>query len=368
MSGGLIAVCKRRGGWSPLSLPGLRALYEADAGITLGGPQGATATTVADQSGNARDLGWDPANPDSDPLHVAGDEFGGATPAPGIAADGTNDRLFLKPIGTPPGSGTKDTLASGLSFLATVRLDPSNRDYSHGTANPSGMTAANLVHWLDPSDSRNVEAYATKVHRWLYRSGPAGTQIGAAIQPKDARKPTTSTLAGRNAIAFGGGAVNLYTQAQIPNAVTLFNVIRLDSIGAGDHCFAATAGASISSASFPWGIRANQGGNWQVLTQVDYITSTKPCVVGNTICVCTTMTLNAQEAFINNTSIGTRTDAQNNVGYIFYGAGVYGLYPGTFDSTATWTMGEQLVFDAVLSAGDRTAVYNYLAAKWGPFA
>jgi hypothetical protein len=239
--------------------------------------------------------------------------------------------------------------------------------------------------WLDASDATTITSVAGLVSQWTDKSanGYTFTQATSTNQPTTG----TRTINSKNVLDFDGTTDYLYSTAAISTwkflhstASTIFIVANTD-VTNGSHSFISTQAGSTSRIGF---YTYQDMGNMYARADKGSAGNT----VYNSAYALSYGTGNYYFTYKSDPANGTAADrikiSQN--GGTYYGTNTATNSPSTADSEnsltigclldlfngvrypGSWhngTIGEILIYDSALSAGNITDTQDYLATKWG---
>lgn len=237
--------------------------------------------------------------------------------------------------------------------------------------NPRSVSSKQLISWHKADSGITT---GTGVAAWADQSGNGFTasQATGGLQPA----LDTSTLNGRPSLNFTSGKYMLFP-AGYSSFVTgddkpfsVFTVMRFVSISVGIYCLPLAFGQNTPSGqfletaiSFSSGIKASIGKNdgsatfsqstTTVSTNTNYImqwnyTGTIVNIFANNTQILTNATLNKNSVTLDNAGINiTPTASSTDIG------------------TATWYMGEQILYNGILTQAETDNMYQYLKNSWG---
>ncbi len=223
----------------------------------------------------------------------------------------------------------------------------------------SPLNLPGLQVWLDPSDSATVTLVATKVSQLNDKSGNAKH----VTQGTDSRRPTITTLNGLNALSFAGAQAlghSSLTAVPLGTAQTVLMVATKSTGAGGAYTITMTDGAAqanhmtIASNYAPGAFEVYAQNVFSVQFTI-VVSSTGHHVVG----------LRRDGTAITGrydaAASGSGTASANNAVY----AWALGAQGPDALAPMTGTIGEVIITNTALSAGDLASAESYLKSRWG---
>lgn len=237
---------------------------------------------------------------------------------------------------------------------------------------PKSVTSRSLVSWHRADQGTTI---ATGVSAWqdLYTGNFTVSQSTGSLQPGlDA-----STLNGKTSINFTGGKYMLFPAGYTSfitgddKPITIFTVARFGNIAAGLYALPLSFAQNVNptsqfmetAVSFSSGIKAGYGKSDGSST---FLNSTTNLANNTNYILQWSYTGTAITILANNTQIlASSTLNKNSVTLDNAGLNILPSLNSTDIGTANWYMGEQIVYNGVLTTEESAGVYNYLRNFWG---
>ena len=252
----------------------------------------------------------------------------------------------------------------------TANFTPTTECYPTSSLHPALPSIDGLGLHLDATVAASITITGSGVSTWADQSG----NDNDVTQSTDANRPTETTINSLNAILFDGSdflsrlAASVGTELDGP-AHTVFAVVNKQydvadlwpGVISRSNLSWTTGWRIASPDSTGTGMNASMGhfssrtaGITTTSTGADAFDIYAFTIVGDD---------DALNTFLNNTLVDTEDPAS------MASASLFDLVVGASDNSTNsyglvGSIGEILIYDTVLSADDRTAVYDYLAGKW----
>ncbi len=233
---------------------------------------------------------------------------------------------------------------------------------------PESVTG--LTAWWDPSDTATITASGGKVTQMLDKSGMRNHLYQAATYG-----PTTGTRTqnGLNVLDFYATIrSSLYTETfSQRQPLTIFVVAQTDSLTCDSYGKSCILGWSSMTSAANAGACIAQGGSLGQMQLYAGTFTTLQYITANTATQFTAVFDGASSHLdMNGTASANGNPGSNsygNISRVMLGQVVYDYTADHAGYDAAWNgwIGELLVYDGALSAGDRATVEAYLKAKWG---
>ena len=219
--------------------------------------------------------------------------------------------------------------------------------------------------WLDGADSNTLDLSGNSITRWKDKSGNSNDATGY-------QSPSRTTINGVSAIALGGSnnfdGRNINTSASI----TVFAVAsNATSTGYNRLISLATIGAAGADAfTNNYIVALEQTNNNNIGFERNFgSVGTIGAMGSNPFLVCTVSTTTSTFGFLNGTAGTSNTYAlKSSFNYSNYSIG-RSIQSGFVGSNPNWvwpgSVGEVIVYNSLLTTGERQEVEGYLAWKWG---
>ena len=247
---------------------------------------------------------------------------------------------------------------------------------------PTSISGLKL--WLDASDTSTISLSGSAVTQWNDKSGNSYNfnQSTAGNRPLSG----TRTINSKNVIDFDGtddrlvsmsaksvwvfmhSANSTYFWAGVSDTTNADNYLMADSVGTGSQrgwVSGISSSAKVTVSAYSGNAAGAAGAVLEGVTTTSYTTSPFYQTVKTSPTAATAdrakIAINAGSFEGTNiyTATASTSDSPNDmsIGSVIFSGTWYGPFNGG--------MGEIIVYDSILSAGDITKVQTYLASKWG---
>lgn len=227
-----------------------------------------------------------------------------------------------------------------------------------GIFSPPSVSST-LVGLYDMADASTV-THATTISQVNDKSGAGGSAIGNATQPTGGIQPTYDATAinGKPGMVGNGSSTYMYASVALPTDYTVFVVGQLATSAATQGLF--SSGSAPLSGTPRLIIQQDTTNNWRTFfSAAGYSALNGSSPTATPFCATVTYTSGSQASYYNNTLGSTSAyGAGGSASSCYFLAGYNGYFNGS--------IGLVVVYNSVLSSGDRTSVYNAIkTAGWG---